>query len=258
MLYQNENFGGELDFRSGSHIGFHVSAHIHEYSEFLYCVSGECTITVNGRSIHIAEKQLVWIPPNYIHEYDFDDAEVVCAVFSNDLIPLFFKAQNGRYINPSPINVEEFSFFLDKFYELDKRNYCTVSGYLNLICAKVLSESSFDTTYHTDGELYRKIISYISENYTKDLSLSKIAGMFGYNKKYISHTLHNLTGVNFRRLLNFYRIRHAQELLANDKDKSTAEVAMSSGFSSLTTFHRCFCEHNKMTPAEYRSAHKIY
>ena len=258
MIYQNENFGGELDFRSGFHIGMHVNAHIHEYSELLYCRSGECEITVNGRSIHIAKKQLVWIPPNYIHEYNFDGAEVVCAVFSNDLIPLFFKAQDGRYINPSPINVEEFSFFLDSFCELDKEDFCTVSGYLNLICAKVIKESSFDTMYHTDGELYRKIISYISENYTSDLSLSEIAAMFGYNKKYLSHTLHNLTGVNFRQLLNFYRIQHAQKLLVNDKDKSITEVAMSSGFSSLTTFHRCFFACNRMTPVEYRSTYKIY
>ncbi len=257
MIYQNENFSGELDFRSRFHIGFHVSEHIHEYSEFLYCRSGECEITVNGRNIRIAEKQIVWIPPNYIHKYDFDGAEVVCAVFSNDLIPLFFKAQAGRYMNPSTINAEEFSYFLDSFYELDKEDYCRISGYLNLVCAKVIQESSFDTIYQTDGELYQKIISYISKNYTSDLSLSGIARMFGYNKKYLSHTLHSLTGVNFRYLLNFYRIRHAQQMLVNDQEPSIAEIAMSSGFSSLTTFHRCFYVVSGMTPLEYRSRYRV-
>ena len=49
MEYQNENFNGEYDFRSRFHDGWQVKAHLHEYSELLYCENGNGTVTVNGR-----------------------------------------------------------------------------------------------------------------------------------------------------------------------------------------------------------------
>ena len=87
MEYQNENFSGIYDFRCRFHDGWQIEKHIHEYSELLYCAKGSCVVCVNRKRIVLAEKQLIWIPPNYIHEYERTDARLICAVFSNDFIP---------------------------------------------------------------------------------------------------------------------------------------------------------------------------
>ena len=73
-----------------------------------------------------------------------------------------------------------------------------------------------------------------------------------YNTKYLSHALHSLTGINFRRLLNVYRVNHAKALLKNDKNKSIAYVAEESGFGALNTFNREFKNLVGLTPREYR------
>lgn len=255
MQYQLENFNGEYDFRSRFHDGWQINANLHEYSELLFCQKGTGVVTVNGQDILLKEGQLVWIPPNYVHRYDFPEAQVICAVFSNDLIPLFFKALAGRYFCVSAVDMDELSCLLGLFPALKKEDYLLVSGYLNLICAKVISRAKFESGRHSDGMLYQKVISYIADHYKEDISLKQIAKRFGYNEKYLSHTLHELTGIQFRQLLAFYRIGHAKMLLTTDQNQDITSIAMNSGFAAINSFHRTFKEMTGMTPSQYK---KIY
>ena len=252
MEYQNENFNGEYDFRSRFHNGWHMNANLHEYSEIIYCQKGSGYVTVNGKPIFIQEKELVWIPPNYIHQYDFDSAEVICAVFSNDFIPLFFKKLNKRYFCPSAIGMAEMSDVLKTFPEIKKEDSLRISGYLNLIAAIVIEESSFEKTRQTDGILCQKVFSYLAENFAENISLSQLARDLGYNEKYLSYTLHNLTGIHFRKLISFYRVNRARSLLINCKEMSISAIATTCGFNALNTFNREFKAIVGITPSEYR------
>ena len=252
MEYQNENFNGEYDFRCRFHDGWHMEENLHEYSEFIYCIAGEGIVTVNGKTITLKAKELIWIPPNYIHQYDFDSSKVICAVFSNDFIPLFFKILGNRYFCVSAVRMDELADILESFYELKKEDPLRICGYLNLICARVLMQSEFVEARNMDGVLYQKVITYLSKHYTEDVALSGVAKEFGYNAKYLSHALHDLTGINFRRLLNVYRVNCAKELLKASKYDNISSVAAKSGFSALNTFNREFKKIVGMTPREYR------
>ena len=252
MEYQNENFNGEYDFRSRFHDGWHMKANLHEYSELLYCKKGNGYAIVNGKSIFIKENEMIWIPPNYVHQYDFDSAEVICAVFSNDFIPLFFKEVGNRYFCVSALNVEKISHILERLPNMSNESALYICGYLNSICAAVMEQSNFEERGCDDGILYQKVISYISDNYCQNITLLQISKEFGYNTKYLSHVLHTLTGIHFKHLVNFYRINHAKNLLENFKDRNITEVAISSGFGALNTFNREFKRATGMTPSEYK------
>ena len=91
----------------------------------------------------------------------------------------------------------------------------------------------------------------------EELSLKAIANKFGYNEKYLSHALHELTGVHFCKLVNFYRIDYAKKLLKSRTDESVTVIAMKSGFSSTNTFYRVFLQTVGSTPSEYRRHNKI-
>ena len=256
MEYQKQNFNGEYDFRVRLHNGWKINEHLHEYSEFLYCRSGSCSVIINKEKILLSEKQLVWISPNYVHQYDCSSAEVICAVFSNDYIPLFFGELKNRTLRASPIDASDLSDAIEKLTELNNRDHLTVCGYLNLIGAKVIERSTFDSTRYMDGILYQKVISYLSEHYVENITLSQIAKRFGYNEKYLSHTLHSLTGIHFRQLLTFYRLDHAKKLLKSRKDISITAIAAESGFYSINTFNRAFKGMTGKSPSEYRNTSK--
>lgn len=252
MIYQTENFNGNLDFRCRFHDGWVMESHLHEYSEFLYCQEGHGTVTVNGISISLLEKHLIWIPPNYIHQYDCPEAKVICAVFSNDLIPLFFHKLKDNRLKPFSDDVSNMSYFLDHFYKLNREDYLRLSGYLNILGEQILAHGEFEQTRHTDGILYQEVISYLSEHFREDISLKKLAKIFGYNEKYLSHCLHELTGVHFSNLVSMYRLEYAKKLLRSKKRSNILEIAQESGFSAPNTFNRLFKENTGMTPSQYK------
>ena len=96
------------------------------------------------------------------------------------------------------------------------------------------------------------MITYLSCHFQEDISLNQIAKEFGYNPKYLSHALHELTGIHFSRLLSLYRVENAKKLLLSHKVLTIAEIAQSSGFSAVNTFNRVFKEMTGVTPSEYR------
>ena len=252
MEYQNENFNGEYDFRSRFHEGWQIQANLHEYSELIYCKKGSGYVTVDGKTIRLKEGEVVWIPPNYLHQYDFDSAEVICAVFSNDFIPLFFKKLKNRYLCASAIDMSEMADVIERFPELRKEETMLISGHLNLIGDIVLKRSTFEDERFCDAILCQKALSYLAENYTESITLAGLAKRLGYNEKYLSHILHSLVGIHFRHLLNFYRVDHAKKLLLTSKDMNISTIAAKCGFDSLNTFNREFKRIVGMTPSEYR------
>lgn len=251
MIYQNENFGGSYDFRCRRHTRFVVEPHLHEYSELMYVVDGVAEVSINGKPQQVPKRHLLLIPPNFVHEYACEQTNLICAVFSNDLIPLVFREIGNRRLIPSPVDVSDMADIFEDLPSADVKNAVLLSGYLNLICDRVIRRSEFAPYQSSDSILYQKVISFLSENYTADITLKSVANTFGYNEKYLSHTLHDLTGINFRTLLCLYRIDHAKKLL-RDPTVSISQVAFDSGFSAVNTFNRMFKSFTGMTPTAYR------
>ena len=252
MKYQLENFKGSYDFRCNYHDGWVMESHLHEYSELLYCKKGICNVVINGKHIALPENHLIWLPPNYIHQYPATEAQVVCAVFSNDYIPLYFRIAGERRLKPQPIAACELTQLLDRLPSIKMESPLLIGGYLNLICAKVVEKSEFEAAGHSDSVLYQEVISYLSAHFTEDITLKSVAKEFGYNEKYLSHSLHALTGIHFSRLLSLYRVEHAKKLLQEQRH-NIAWVATECGFSALNSFNRVFKEMTGMTPSQYRN-----
>lgn len=257
MQYQKENFNGTYDFRSRFHNGFIMESHIHEYSEILYCQKGNGDILINGKRVYLQDNEFVFIPPNYIHQYNLVDVNVICAVFSNDFIPLFFKLTKGRKLVIEKFKSEELKKIFEALPQIDKNNSILIMAYLNLICNKVLECGTFEKSTLSDGALYQKVISYMSENFNQDISLKKIADTFGYNKKYLSGALHSLTGMHFTDFTAMYRVESAKKLLIQSSELSVTEISAKCGFTSINTFNRKFKKLTSMTPTQYRKLYSL-
>ncbi len=253
MIYQNENFGYEYDYKCRWHDVYIVYEHLHEFSELLLCRKGNAEVYIKGRPYTLRENELVFILPNTPHRYNCVDCEVVCAVFSNDYIPLFFHELSGRALVTSAVDMSGLEYITDRLEALVGGSKISICGALNLICDRVLSTASFDGEgEELDGKLYQKVISYVSEHYTHNITLKSLAQQFGYNEKYLSSSLHSLTGINFRKLLSSYRISHAKRLLEGGEE-SISDIAYASGFSAVNTFNRIFKQTEGVTPLEYRA-----
>lgn len=253
MLYQHENSSKNYDFRSRHHDGFIIGAHLHEFSEIFFVKEGDADVVINGKPLTIPKNHILFIPPNYIHEYKTESSKVFCAVFSNDYIPVFFNALGNRQLICKPIDLSDSLYIIEKLYQVDKTKPLLISGYLSVILDKVINLSKFSTNEYSDGVLYQQIISYVSRHYTENITLKSIAKRFGYNEKYLSNTLHKLTGINIRKLISMYRVNKAKELLSISKS-DIIKIAHDSGFSAINTFNRTFKELTGVTPTEYKNS----
>lgn len=118
--------------------------------------------------------------------------------------------------------------------------------------------STFDTASgkqkeHT--EKFMAVCSYIHDHCTEDLCLDDVAALAGFSKYHFTRLFKNFTGISFYKYLNKKRIEHAEKLLV-DPALSITEVALQSGFSSLSAFIRMFKLMKDCTPTEFRNLYE--
>lgn len=99
-----------------------------------------------------------------------------------------------------------------------------------------------------------EICDYINEHCTENLTLDEIAKIAGFSKYHFSRLFKQFNNITFYKYLNQTRITYAVNLLDN-LETSIIDIALSSGFNSLSTFLRIFKQEKRCTPSEYRKAY---
>ena len=98
---------------------------------------------------------------------------------------------------------------------------------------------------------FNSVLNYINEYYSDDLTLEKVAEHSGFSKFHFSRLFKKYTGITFYDYLINKRLQAAEQLLA-DADLSITEVALRTGFASISTFNRTFKRKKNCTPRDYR------
>jgi two-component system, response regulator YesN len=99
--------------------------------------------------------------------------------------------------------------------------------------------------------VYDRILSYIHENYSSDISLNSIGDAVGLSMQYISSIFKETSGVNFLDYLNSYRVERAKEMLS-DTNLSIQDIGAKSGFNNANNFIRVFKKYEGITPGQFR------
>lgn len=116
-----------------------------------------------------------------------------------------------------------------------------------------------NTRSHKQKEYLQKfneVLDYIDSHYTEELTLDNIADFSGFSKYHFTRLFKQYTDSTFYDYLIYRRIKAAEELLANP-ELSITEIALQSGFSSISTFNRIFKQKKGCTPSEYRSLYSM-
>lgn len=86
------------------------------------------------------------------------------------------------------------------------------------------------------------------------LKLSDVALQAGTNRTYLSNYFNQTLNTTFYDYVNGLRLDHAEQLLLQSSDSQTL-IAEQSGFNSLSTFRRQFCQRHHCTPEAFRQHH---
>ena len=160
----------------------------------------------------------------------------------SELNQVFF-CKNVNYIEN---DLKEFN---SEFRRKDMNNIARASGIFKKIIIDILRTKENKSQKTISQE---KLISYIRENYTRDISNEEIGKVFGYNPCYLNRLLQEYTGMTVRQYILECRLDKAMRLLAYD-DTSVTDIAESLGFCSASHFISFFKSRTGKTPLQYRS-----
>ena len=103
-------------------------------------------------------------------------------------------------------------------------------------------------------EAMMKACAYINRHYTEKLTLDEVAAESGFSKYHFTRVFKEYMDMTYYDYLNQKRIKRAVDLLYN-REMSITDVAMNSGFSSLSAFNRTFKAEKKCAPISFRKCY---
>jgi len=278
---QYENYGFDRVSAFNLSTGYEkrsYQAHWHSYGEILLVGPGKTNIfMVNQKTYELVEGDFLLIWPTEMHAIiDADRKESLVIQYSNAFMNTLFDLQRIMHfyrnlhvlcINAHPELVARLRTIAEKM----KTVFFSSGADRELRCCMLLMEfmltldehreefapeiRSGDPYSYTDTVMRRMLMvtDYIKNNLTADdLSQGAMAEMAGISKDYFSRIFRSVTGLNYSKWLNLIRLEKATELLA-DKDMTLTEIAMLSGFQSISSFNRVFHTEKGMSPGEYRA-----
>lgn len=96
-----------------------------------------------------------------------------------------------------------------------------------------------------------RMCDFVAANFLEDIDATDIARSAGLHPKYAMNLFRKSTGMTLIKYLTLLRLSRAQAMLINDND-NILQVAMESGFGSVSAFNKAFRQVAGMSPSDFR------
>lgn len=255
---------------------FGVHWHYHEEYEILFTIKGEGVRIVGDNMDYFGGEELVFLGSGLPHLFKNDEQEDGSQV---DYIVVKF----GNTFNNVPIfSLPEFSN-IQRFLKLANRGVLFSKETLKKVKKKLIllanskksqkiiflieilkilanedeyqfiASENFSLKASTRGEHRTKqVIEYISDNYTRDISLDDLAEVAHMTTNSFCRFFKNRTGKTAFEFIREFRINKACQMLING-EKSIAQICYDTGFNSFSSFNRIFKNLKNISASEYKS-----
>ena len=129
-----------------------------------------------------------------------------------------------------------------------------VDKYFNLFAFDNDVVVNFESGNQITIDRISRIISYIYEFHSEQITLNDLADMEHLSTFYLSHIIKNYTGMNFREFLCFARVEWSEiDLL--ETNKKISRIARDVGFSTTSYYEKYFIKWFGTDPQTYREEH---
>ncbi len=235
--------------------------HLHRELELICLLEGEVVAYADSVRCDLHPGDLFLTFPNQIHSYEKLTYETHTGIiFKPDLLPelmeTFTMGIPASAVIRGGADDPQIKSLIDALMKTrDRDGFAHLSelrrGYLLALCAELLPRMSITKLQAGDSETLRTIVSFCTQNFAENLSLSLLEEKLHLNRFYISHLFSGRLGIRFNDYINSLRISEACRYLINS-DYSVTEIGAMVGFNTLRTFNRAFIRQMGVSPTEYR------
>lgn len=232
--------------------------HMHKYVELVYAFEGEQRLCIDSQNYTVEEGNAAIIFPDTIHSYQGSGesgSRILILMCAPKLFgALFPDLNNLRPQNPI-IEKEhicpELKFALgalkcESDFNIKFSWTCVIMSYvMNILKLEHHAAATVE-------DLSYKIIRYLEENFTENITRESLAKKFNVSECYISKIFARSFKINLRNYLGLMRAEYAANLIRTTNETFTS-ISQLAGFQSLRTFNRIFRAAYDMSPMEYRN-----
>ena len=243
--------------------------HRHHEVELFYVEEGSCSRTFGGRSYRFCQGSILlfwgayphqllkppgkclilYIPLRFFLNWEFDRS-FLQRILKGDLVVipetdetldvvrlLKKRVSDGKIVTPS------------RATELEIQGQFLHLADIAAERPKNWRKSPEQATAHADHLSH--IFAYLVENFQSPVQLADLGRACRLHPNYVWNIFRRATGRTPIEYLTEYRLTYAKELLQRTT-KTILDVALDSGFGSMSQFYAVFHKWNRMTPTSYR------
>lgn len=224
--------------------------HLHNSFEWIYVCEGEVEVTADDRKFFVRTGESILIFPNQIHQAKTrETSRTFLCIFQNGLIEEFYRAVKGKIAESPVFSVSE--SLVTRLRQAENTRYLLKSCLYEMIAEFDSRCGGYRQQSGKSAEHIGQILTFIAAHHAEPITMRDAAREIGYDYHYLSNLLQKNLHTTFRRLLNEYRVSHAESLLPAGGE-TIASVAGECGYDSICSFNRNFKAITGMTPTEYR------
>jgi len=233
------------------HIGNHLS--YFNNSQLILLGSNLPHLGFTDRLMANGSETIVQFKPDFLGDTFFNIPEMsnITSLFERAKKGILYKPETKKTIGPkieSLVNLDGFER-ISKFLEI-LNDLALVEDYT------LLNADGF--AIETDPQDSAKIdiiFKHINSNFQEHITLEEIADKVSMTIPAFCRYFKKVTGKNFTKLVNEYRVVHATKLLS-ESQKSITDICFECGFNNFSHFNKLFNEFTGKSASKYRSEMK--
>lgn len=227
--------------------------HFHEGVEIVALLEGVVDSFHVGEKKRLQAGEIVFVDSFECHHYSNVSSEIkaIVIVLSSEYTKTFREFYAGNSLPCYLCDVEknkDIICLMRQWLSEPKKSFVLNVGYCNVMLAKLVEAYGLKSKDNgKDKVVSVKLLQYVNDHYTEDISLTEISKQLGYTKEYCSKIFSDVVGMSFRDYLNSLRMKKASEYFAIKKElrMSTMEIIYKCGFNSASTFYRALKAYKK-------------
>ena len=249
--------------------------HYHDFYEIYYLFSGKLhyliednlfdinagdIVLINKNKLHMTKKPDTLYGENikiYIDDNCMDSLGINSEKFKDcfEFIHIIIPDRKKKYIEEIFTKIRR-EYKNDDFFSRQITNnlvYELMANVYKLIF--VDKEDNYIDSFSTETKEINIVIRYVYNNYSEELTLSKIARLVNMNPSYFSRCFKKTTGIGLMDYVNNIRIKNAVSLIS-DTNMSLTEIAHACGYNNQSYFCRQFQKIIGCSASKYRNNKK--
>ena len=250
-----------------------MKPHWHKEFEIIRVVSGLFEVHLGGVQYTLSSGDIMLVDCGMLHRGEPTDCVYECLVFDpnmlrrrqNDAVnPLITPLINGTSSVNCVIPQKGSGAYLaagsllgvvknkEKFFELE--TYSLIFRLFAMLYKEnMISSISKNTQIDKKNQTVIKLLEWIEENYTENISLNQLSRISNLSEKYLCRIFKEYTSKTPINYINELRIDAACHEIAV-KHKNITEAALSCGFNDLSYFSKTFKKYKNISPNQFKKS----